>query len=348
MESLLRTLLDFLPLLLAVAAVIAGLTIADRLLIDKPRLHRRYRVWRQLAMIVITMVALVVLVLSLPVEESLRAELLGLLGILFTGIVAFSSTTFVANIMAGLMLRSVRSFNPGDFIEVDTFFGKVTERGLFHTEIQSEHSDLITLPNLFLATKPVRVMRSSGTVLSCEVSLGYDVPHREVEQLLREAAVNAGLEDPFVQILSLGDFSVTYKAAGFYRDVRHLLSQRSALKASVLDTLHGAGIEIVSPTFMNQRPLTAQQRFVPPPASVLPEEQTGVEELFPETLVFDKANRAERIQMLQLRKADLEEELKNLGKAVDDPDSEPRVQRLQSRIRISEALLDREQQKEDA
>ena len=53
----------------------------------------------------------------MPVEKEVRSELLGLLGIVLTGIIDFSSTSFVANMMAGLMLRSVRSFRPGDFIE---------------------------------------------------------------------------------------------------------------------------------------------------------------------------------------------------------------------------------------
>lgn len=346
MENLLHTLMDFLPPLLVAVVVIGALAVADRLLIGKPRLHRRYRLWRQLAMIALTLVALVAVVLALPVGESLRAELLGLLGILLTGIVAFSSTTFIANIMAGLMLRSVRSFRPGDFVEAGDFFGKVTEQGLFHTEIQSDDRDLIALPNLFLATNPVKVTHFSGTVLSCEISLGYDVPHGKVEQVLKQAAADAGLEDPFVQILTLGDFSVTYKAAGFYREVRHLLSQRSAFKGAVLDALHGAGIEIVSPTFMNQRVLGEEQRFIPSPRPA-PHDVSGAEDIFPETLLFDKANKAERIQMLENRKAGLEEELKAQGKAGNDAATASRVQRLESRILIAETLLERERQKEE-
>ncbi len=346
MENLLQTLMNFLPVLLVAAVVIGALAVADRLLIGKPRLHRRYRLWRQLVMIALTLVALVAVVLALPVGESLRAELLGLLGILVTGIVAFSSTTFIANIMAGLMLRSVRSFRPGDFVEAGDFFGKVTEQGLFHTEIQSDDRDLIALPNLFLATNPVKVTHFSGTVLNCEVSLGYDVPRAKVEQVLKQAAVNAGLEDPFVQIMVLGDFSVTYKAAGFYREVRHLLSQRSIFRGTILDALHDAGIEIVSPTFMNQRVLGEDKRFIPSRSST-PGDSPEAEDIFPEALLFDKANKAERIRMLQERKAGLEEELRAQRKAGDDAAAATRIQRLESRVLIAETLLERERQKEE-
>ena len=43
-----------------------------------------------------------------------------------------SSTTFIGNIMAGLMLRVVRSFRPGDFVHVGDYFGRVSEQSLFH------------------------------------------------------------------------------------------------------------------------------------------------------------------------------------------------------------------------
>ena len=52
------------------------------------------------------------------------------------------------------MLRTVRNFRAGDFIRVNDQFGRVTDRGLFHVEIQTADSDLITLPNLYLAAEP--------------------------------------------------------------------------------------------------------------------------------------------------------------------------------------------------
>ena len=42
-----------------------------------------------------------------------------------TATVALSSTTFVANTMAGLMLRLVRNFRPGEFVRVGDHFGSV-------------------------------------------------------------------------------------------------------------------------------------------------------------------------------------------------------------------------------
>ena len=38
--------------------------------------------------------------------------------------------------MAGLMMRVVKGFGAGDFVSIGESFGRVSERGLFHVEIQ--------------------------------------------------------------------------------------------------------------------------------------------------------------------------------------------------------------------
>jgi len=47
-------------------------------------------------------------ILTLPVREATRSDLLSLLGIVVSAAVALGSTTFVSNAMAGIMLRIVR------------------------------------------------------------------------------------------------------------------------------------------------------------------------------------------------------------------------------------------------
>ena len=194
---------SYTPLLAVLVAAILLLNLAHQFLIRRAR--GRTHLGRQLLMLLLTVAAVIAVILALPISDSSRGDLFGLLGLVITGVVALSSTTFVANAMAGLMLRAVESFKLGDFVRVNEHFGRVTERGLFHTEIQSEDRDLITLPNLYLTTHPVKVVRASGTVIACELSLGYDVPYYQVEPLLEQAALDAGLEDPFTQLTRLGD-----------------------------------------------------------------------------------------------------------------------------------------------
>jgi hypothetical protein len=67
-------------------------------------------------------------------------------------------------------------------------------------------------------------------------------------QSVMVAAHAAGLKDSYVHILSLGDFSVSYRVSGLLLEAKTLLTCRSRLNAWVLDSLHGQEMGIVSPT----------------------------------------------------------------------------------------------------
>jgi small-conductance mechanosensitive channel len=277
---------------------------------------------RQLVLLAMTVAGLVLVLLLLPMAEGTRQQVLSLLGIVLTAVIALSSTTFVANAMAGLMLRVVQSFHPGDFIRIGAQFGRVTERGLFHTEIQTEDRDLSTLPNLYLVTNPVTVVRSSGTIISATLSLGYDLSREQVEALLKQAGEQAGLEDTFVQVMELGDFAVSYRVAGVLLEVTQLLTARSNLRKQVLDVLHDNSIEIVSPGFMNQRRIADDVRFIPARTKKVPDQGVPVEaQSSPETLIFDKAEEASALEKQRdeyKRLIQQLEDLKQLRKATDE------------------------------
>lgn len=322
------------------------------LLRRRPEMGAEQRLPRQLLMFLLFLGALLVLILLLPMSDTTRGQILSLLGIVLTAVIALSSTTFVANAMAGLMLRLIKSFRPGDFIRIDALFGRVTQRGLFHTEIQTEDRDLTTIPNLFIVTHPVTVVRSSGTIISASVSLGYDVPRERVEELLKRGAEEAALEEPFVQVRELGDFSVTYRIAGFLSDVKQLLTARSNLRKQMLDALHEGGIEIVSPTFMNQRQIATSRRFIPP--KEFPQPGPPVTEEAPEAIMFDKAEQAEHVEKLRYEHEQLLKQIEDLEasrKAANDEDQKGIDQQIENLTREAEAKaksLEALQQKKDS
>lgn len=334
---------NYLPILLAVLV----LWLANYLLFRRVQFKSVSRLFRHLLMLGIFIFVVIVVILALPINEGTRSDLLSLLGLGLTVIIAFSSTSLVANAMAGFMLRSVSSFKGGDFIRVEDNFGRVTELGLFHTEIQTELRDLVTLPNLFLATRPVTVIRSSGTIISCDVSLGYDIPHQRVNSLLLEAAELTGLEESFVQIRELGDFAISYRVCGYYREVKQLLTMQTRLKEQVLDKLHGAEIEIVSPAFMNQRQVDNKAFFTKPKLS-----KVGFDDRHPppETLIFDKADRAEKIVIFEKEQELLKEEIKKLSEEGDKKDKEHNEQQINirtERINLLDKLIEKAKEKEN-
>ncbi|MEM8756930.1 MAG: mechanosensitive ion channel family protein [Planctomycetota bacterium] len=300
--------IGFLPWVFGFAVLIVAMLVVNYVLLVRPTLEARARTRRRGVMLAVTIAAVIIAVLTLPVEQSGKVAILQLLGLAVTALITLSSTTIAANFMAGLMIGRVRSFNSGDFIDVNGNTGRVTDRGMFHVEIQTEERDLITLPNSFMITNPVRVVRTSGTIVHCAVSLGYDVPRTRIEARLKEAAETAGLADPYVQIRELGDFSVTYRVCGFLEDVKVLISTRTRLRAAVLDALHHDRIEIVSPTFMNQRQ-------TPEPA--IPERDRSstdadANDASPESIVFDKADDAVRIERVRKAIDEAKQRIKDL------------------------------------
>jgi len=279
---------------------------------------------RSIILFIIALVGIIAIILALPMDHQLRGQVTSLIGIVLAAALSLSSATFLGNAMAGIQNSMIKSFKPGDFVKVNDIFGRVSEKGLFHTEIQTIDRDLITVPNLFLSNNPVKVTRSSGTFISAECSLGYDVSRVKIEECLIEAAERAGLADPFVHVTSLGDFSVVYKVHGMLQDVKTVLSARSRLHSHMLDSLHEADIEIMSPNFVNQRQIVGTPPAIPQKLRRSEKEKAKVlDNVNAEHMIFDKAEEAESIEQRKQRMEEVEEKLKDLEaeiKACDDPE----------------------------
>lgn len=289
---------------------------------------------RSIILFLIVLVGVISIILALPMDPDIKKEVTNLIGIVVSAVLALSSATFIGNAFAGIMLRAVKNFKPGDFIQVEENYGRVTEMGLFHTEIQTENRDLTTLPNLFLTMNAVKVTRSSGTFIYSEVSLGYDVDRHKIEEALLRAAKSCGLKDPFVLLTSLGDFTIVYKVQGLLENVKTIISSRSSLNAMVVDELHKEGIEIVSPGFINQRQVNdvvfipKNQKKVAP----VPENKK------PENIIFDKADQAEGIESRKKHIETIDEKLTALNLELKACETEEAKQQIQKKIDNNTAI----------
>ncbi|MDJ0751707.1 MAG: mechanosensitive ion channel [Woeseiaceae bacterium] len=343
------------PLVLAAQIIATLLLLGGAVYFANGRLKRHYesrphlRFRQQLIQIVGLLVAVLLIILLLPLGDELRGQLLGLYGLIFSATIALSSTTLVGNVMAGLMLKAIGNCRPGNYITVGDYFGRISEMDLLHVEIQTEERDLTTLPNTYLVTNPVRVMRTSGTLLSVEVSLGYDVSRQIVEQLLIQAATDSGLESPYVQIRNLGDFSVTYQVSAMLTDVNRLIDKRRELRARTMDALHAEGIEIVSPTFMNTRALAEGEVFI---SDVAEEAASASGGRSPDSLVFDKAEKAASVSKLRESLAEVEARIRACDEIIADPPNEQskeaaenEKEQLESRVERLRSLIARKEEK---
>ncbi len=278
------------------------------------------------------------IIIASPMTGEIKSSVLQLVTIGITAVIALSSTTLVANAMGGLMLKMMRSFKPGDFISVAGEEGRVIAMGLVHTEVQNADRDIVSVPNQLMVSNSTTVVRSSGTYITATVGLGYDVPHSLVQELCVEAAKTAGLEEPFVHVLDLGDFSVSYRVAGFLPEVKRLLTARSRLRKSILATLHSAGVEIASPTLMTQRVFDKETKIIPTNVSSMELQATfhgAIEEK-----VFDIAEGAEKIEELRDERDKLLTSIDEAKEAVDAAEDDESKEKAKAHVERLEKTLE--------
>lgn len=190
----------------------------DRLLAKTKLTFADVKFAKQLIQFIILSIGLILVVFSLPIAGEYKESILGLLGIIAGAAVALSSTTFIANAMSGIMLRIIKPFRRGDYIESENIFGRVTDIHILHTEVQSIDRDLITFPNLKLVSNSLKTIRTSGTVISTCVSLGYDVPRQKIEKTCSLPQKKPDLKLPSCTFWSLETFQSHTRLGGAFKE----------------------------------------------------------------------------------------------------------------------------------
>ena len=136
-------------------------------------------------------------------------------------IVSLGSSTVIGNIIAGLVITYMRPFKLGDRIKLNDTTGDIIEK------------------------------------IHSEVSIGYDIPWRQVNQILIDAALNTpGVVDdprPFVLETSLSDWYPVYQINAYIKEADKMTQIYSDLHQNIQDKFNEAGIEIMSPHYMAVR-----------------------------------------------------------------------------------------------
>ena len=319
--------------------------VVRKILERQARGHTDRGLIKSIVLFLLALVGVISVILALPMDPEQKGQVTSLIGIVLSAVLGLSSTTFIGNALAGIALKMRRNFKPGDFITVQEVFGRVTEQGLFHTEIQTVDRDLITLPNMTLASNALKVTRSSGTYVNVECSLGYDTNRIKIEEALLKAAHNCGLEEPFVHIISLGDFSVVYRIHGLLKEIKSIVSAKSRLTAAVMDALHEANIEILSPNFMNQKQV-GDTVFIP--QKYVSKDKTILNNSEPDAVIFDKAEDAEGLEKRKALLAEVEAKIKTEKEILKSvKDTEIKV-KLEEKIQKTKELKQKIEKKIDA
>jgi len=180
----------------------------------------------------------------------------------FLGIVfSLGSSSIIGNVVAGLIMTYMRPFKIGDRIKIDNLVGDVVEKTPFVTRIRTSKNEYITIPNSnILSTNVLNYStskESDGMIYYTSVTIGYDVPWRQVHQLLISAALKVDdilkTPAPFVLQTSLDDFYVSYQLNAYSKETNRQSRIYSLLHQSIQDTFFEAGVEIMSPHYQVQR-----------------------------------------------------------------------------------------------
>ena len=193
---------------------------------------------------------------------------------LFVGVLAALGSSAVAtNVISGLMLIYTRAFQEGDRVEINGVVGLVQDRDLLVTRIQTPRDELVSIPNATVITSSIvnfsfsRREIQRPVAIATTVTIGYDVPWRQVQALLLQAARStegiAPDPEPLVLQTSLNDFHISYELNAHVLEVDAYRETLSALLAAIQDSFAAADVEIMSPGYHAIRDGNA--RTVPPP-----------------------------------------------------------------------------------
>ncbi len=179
---------------------------------------------------------------------------------IFLGVVfSLGSTSAIANIIAGYMLTYRRAFKVGDRVKIGDIVGDVSEIRIQVTHVRTIKNEEITVPNSVILGSSVinysSLAKEKGLILHTTVTIGYDVPWRQVDAMLLMAAEQTqGIlrePEPFVHHKSLDDFFITYEL-NVYTDNPHGMARiYSDLHQRILDAFNEYGVQITSPHYEN-------------------------------------------------------------------------------------------------
>lgn len=181
---------------------------------------------------------------------------------IFVGVLlSLGSSSAVANAIAGVILTYMRSFSIGDWVQIGDTVGEVTEKTFLVTRILTPKQETITIPNANVMGGSVmnytREAKNVGVIFHTTVTIGYDVPWKQVHQLLIDAAsaTEHVLHDPapFVLQTQLNDFYVSYELNAYTNVPRRMQFIYSELHQNIQDRFNEAGVEICSPHFASIR-----------------------------------------------------------------------------------------------
>ena len=196
-----------------------------------------------------------------------------LIGVLFS----LGSSSLIGNLVAGYSMTYRRAFRIGQMVKIGEHIGNVEQIRLLVTHLRTRKNEEVIIPNSSILGSEVinysSIAGARGLILQTTVGIRYDVPWRQVEAMLLEAAARTeglrGDPSPFVFQMELRDFSVAYEINAFCDKPHSRLAFKTALHRNILDVFNEYGIQVMVPAYEgdpNQPKIVPKERWYAAPA----------------------------------------------------------------------------------
>jgi small-conductance mechanosensitive channel len=172
-------------------------------------------------------------------------------------VVSLGSSGIVNQVMSGFTLIYSRALRKGDFVATGGVEGVVTQVGTLSTKIKTPKGEDVTIPNSLIVSQTVtnysRFADTEGVYLATDITIGYDVPWRQVQSLLLMAVARTpGIRQqpvPLVHQTALEDAYVRYTLLFSPENQERRRPTLAAVHASILDAFNEYGVQIMSPVY---------------------------------------------------------------------------------------------------
>jgi small-conductance mechanosensitive channel len=210
--------------------------------------------------LLVVAVWLFAVVVAYPYIPGSETEAFKGLSVLIGLMLTLGSTGLINQVISGLFVIYSRSVRPEDYVRVGDVEGEVISVGALATKLRTPREEEITIPHSVLVstatTNYSRLTGDNGMVVTVSVTIGYDVPWRQVHALLLLGASRTpGIrKNPLPRVLQreLSDFSVQYHLLAHLEDRSSRATVLSELHAQIQDAFNEYGTQIMSPHFESQ------------------------------------------------------------------------------------------------
>ena len=196
-----------------------------------------------------------------------------LIGVIFS----LGSSSLIGNLVAGYSMTYRRAFRVGELVKIGEHIGNVEQIRLLVTHLRTRKNEEVIIPNSSILGSEVinysSIADARGLILHTIVGIRYDVPWRQVEAMLLEAAARTeGLRrdpSPFVLQMELRDFCVAYEINVSCDKPHSMLAFKTALHRNILDVFNEYGIQVMVPAYEgdpDQPKIVPKERWYTSPA----------------------------------------------------------------------------------